>query len=295
VQKINPCHSFSKSTPFFHRGPRLKEKELFERDSAIISPKVLYIEELDSTGTIAHATGFLIKKRDQIYLVTNYHVVTEHSPGDTCIFVYLNKATPTQLRIFFYRKQKSAPPDSLICELYTNHKRNFISKANTDVRFQVGYGKRQVFDIAFLPINKNTLPKDILIDTINLGTPSDITTARSDNAMISIWGFAGLDRKIKRPSIDTARLVVSKQIPGNHLQVNPIFSVHRDLSGNSGGPVYVDSSDGVHFFGMHSSEFYDTGSTNMVIKTLKDGTPNERICYFLSALLIKALVEDNLP
>jgi hypothetical protein len=270
-----------------------KEKEIYDQYSGIISTKVLYIDELNANLNFAHASGFLIKKRGKIYLVTNYHVVTEHVSNDTLLFNNQFNLVPTQLHIFFYRKQTTAPPYSLTYDLYTNNKQNFISIVNNNKHTQISYGTRQVFDIAFLPINIKSLPKDILIDTIGTGGDSP-TSVINDGDMISIWGFPGPHREIKRPSIDTATLIIKKRIPGSDLQINIHYSAHKDLEGHSGGPIYLHLKDGIHFFGMDCDQLADSRNRSLPLKALSDGTTNQITCYFLSSPAIDYLIETNL-
>jgi len=236
-------------------------------------------------------SSFLVNKKGKIYLVTCYHIVPGYEFLDTSLLHGRKSHAPDVLSIFFHSKNREAPPILTKCTLYTNNKRNFFTVPIIHGAM-IGNGDREVFDLAFIPLNMQKLPKDALIDTVPL-YDKDVIISKGN--LISMWGFED-SLKNQYPSIDTGIITKQKYNP-NEGQINEwahsFYSIHKDIEGNSGCPVFVHLSDGAHFVGIHSLRVIDMQKN--VPEAFRDGTPNQEIGSMITKQFIRYALENFVP
>jgi hypothetical protein len=191
---------------------------------------------------------------------------------------------PDNVRIFFHSKLKGHLPDSINYKLYNGSERTFVTIQSLPDSLKSG--PKDVLDICFLPLDYNCLPKDALLDTINIW---DNTPIPKQNDLISFWGYNTDPNEYKFPSIDTGLVTHSTYVPEDGIFIESgtyiYFAFHKAFDGNSGSPVYVNKNGGIAFVGMHSVHIVDRIS-KMAPKSFWNGTKNLHIGRMLTRKII---------
>ena len=183
-----------------------------------------------------NATGFILEENSKYYLITNWHVVTNRSPGDSSAKKVIAKngdtisiADPEKLIIHFHGT-KLGKWHPITIDLYDSGERKWIEHQS---------GKK--IDIIALPLNLTKLQlKNVQLYAIEYEKYNDdITLYPSIN--LSIIGFPyGLSSYGRFPIWKTGQLATDFDINVGNLPVFLIDAATR--GGMSGSPVIIRQS-----------------------------------------------------
>jgi hypothetical protein len=223
---------------FILNGIKAQEKSPFA-ESRNVNLKSLLIGQKTGNETFCRGTAFLVKKGIKYYLVTDYHVIPGYNPRDTF-----------SIDCKYPKTQKPCPrPDSVIVFFHTLkgslRKTYPLYKKNRKLFFTFPYKNAvyQVYDLTFLPI---TIPKNVIIDTININK-DEVLPKRADT--IAIYGFnRHYSSIIGLPWCETGTFIGVDSGFGKNVLF--VFECPQNLDGDSGAPVYLVSNNHLEFIGM---------------------------------------------
>ena len=265
--------------------PSDKELEIYTKYGEYLSTKSIYILTTKDGQKMAVGASFLITRHGKYYLATNYHIIPGYEAGDSTKAHDPSDSIPDNVRIFFHSKLKGHLPDSMNYKLYNGKVRNFITIPNIPDSLRLA--PKEVFDICFLPLDVTLLPKDVLLDTVNIFTNSPTP---KQNDLISFWGYNTDPNEYKLPSIDTGLVVHPRYIREEgffpEFDTYIYFAFHKDFDGNSGSPVYANENWGIEFVGMHCAHLLNPES-KMPPMSFWNGTKNLHIGRMLTRKFIK--------
>jgi hypothetical protein len=204
----------------------------------------------------------LVRKREDYYLVTNYHLATGFECNDS-IKTDVEGSVPDELYVYFHQKRNDSFFRKVVYLYDKNGERNFFTIPSRSSN-KMTINAREITDLVFIPLGK--LDDNILKDTSNAYN-KQISVIKS-KSFISIWGFR--TSKNQYPVCDTA--ILRSEMTYHKKNKYIYFTDHKNLAGDSGFPVCIQSNNRPEFMGIHSegdsAEFYHKTFT----KSVFDGT-----------------------
>lgn len=183
---------------------------------------------------IASGTGFIYKRNDKFYLITNWHNVTGRNPiTKECLDDKL--ATPDVIVTYFRSKENHAICNSEILKLYN------IDDMSTPLWIEHPQ-HREAIDVVAIPINEDIVEKYSLFPINNIPLDNDIKPEISDEVFIIGYPFSDtphLQLPIwKKGSIASEPTVNIDQLPKLYVDT-------ATRPGLSGSPVIYQRT-GIH-------------------------------------------------
>lgn len=216
---------------------------LMHKDYFSTLQKVIKIDTFESNGKTSTATGFLLTKKDKIFLVTNKHVICEFRfTSDLPLYKHITlslrtKDNKTQLiEIVLSEKSESG--------LINTHEKNFIDVAIIDITNNL-MSVSEELDIDFFEVNQ-LIPKD-RFENYDISDKSKIIISGyplgktlANNYPISISGE--IDKQIQDNELFDFPANLSQdakfEVNKNVIKVNGYFYI-----GMSGAPSIILSED----------------------------------------------------
>ena len=199
------------------------------------SIKSLYLEILFNDTKLATATGFLVKKNNDLFLITNRHVVTGRNNETNECLDKKYSAIPNKLNIWFpYFDNNSYIWKNICWDLYDkDEKPKWIEhpfyKGNVDV-VAINLG---TFDKSTFLYNLDSNYKPIVTENVYIiGYPFGFNV-NPDNGKYAIWSSASV---ASDPDLNLC--INGKQLPAFLVDA-------KTRQGQSGSPVIYYSSSGV--------------------------------------------------
>ena len=185
------------------------------------SVKPLYLETYLSTSRTGIATGFVVKRNDLHYLVTNWHVVTGRNPYNNQPLSTTGIANPNILKVWFHTQNLGnwKPQDI-----------NIVDRQGHGLWLEHGLGRE--VDVVAVPLQ---VPSDIKIYDMDLGL-ADFDLMLYPSEAVSIIGFPeGLTSGGRLPIWKTGHIASDIAIDWDG---KPAFLIDATTkSGMSGSPV----------------------------------------------------------
>jgi hypothetical protein len=185
------------------------------------STKPLYLETYLDDVKIGVATGFVVKKNNSYYLITNWHVVTGRNPYDNRLLSDTGIADPNVLKVWFHGPKLGH---------WIQKEINIIDRDGNKLWLEHERGKE--IDVVAIPLE---LSSDVKIYDIDLALAEfDIMLYPSE--AVSIIGFPeGLTSGGKFPIWKTGHIASDIDIDWDG---KPAFLIDATTkSGMSGSPV----------------------------------------------------------
>lgn len=185
------------------------------------SVKPLYLETYLSTSRTGIATGFVVKRNDLYYLVTNWHVVTGRNPHNNQPLSTMGIADPNILKVWFHTQNLGnwRPQDI-----------NIVDRQGHGLWLEHGLGRE--VDVVAVPLQ---VPPDVKIYDMDLGL-ADFDLMLYPSEAVSIIGFPeGLTSGGRLPIWKTGHIASDIDIDWDG---KPAFLIDATTkSGMSGSPV----------------------------------------------------------
>jgi len=185
------------------------------------SAKPLYLETYLDEKELGVATGFVVKKNDLNYLITNWHVVTARNPFDNLPLSKTEKADPNILKVWLHGKQ-----------LGTWIRKKIVLVEPTGKKSWLEHPKGREIDVVAIPLE--TSP-DIMVYDIDLNL-ADFDLMVYPSEAVSIIGFPeGIPSEGILPIWKTGHIASDIDIDWRG---KPAFLIDATTkSGMSGSPV----------------------------------------------------------
>lgn len=88
------------------------------------SQTAYYLETFFEGKSISSGTCFFVKRKERLYLITNWHVVTNRNPNDGSYLQYA--VDPDEIQLVIFKNQDEIHWDSVRIKLFENGKRNWL-------------------------------------------------------------------------------------------------------------------------------------------------------------------------
>ena len=185
------------------------------------STKPLYLENYLDNVKIGIATGFVIKKNNLYYLITNWHVVTFRSPYDNHPLSNTGIADPNILKVWHHGKRLGQ---------WIQKEINIIDRNGNNLWLEHACGKE--IDVVAIPLE---ISSDVNIYDVDLAL-ADFNLMLYPSEAVSIIGFPeGLTSGGKFPIWKTGHIASDIDIDWDG---KPAFLIDATTkSGMSGSPV----------------------------------------------------------
>jgi hypothetical protein len=185
------------------------------------SIKSLYLETYLNERQIVVATGFIVKKEDSYYLITNWHVVTCRNPLNNQPILETGIADPNILKVWFHGQQLGH---------WLQKEVNIIDQSGNKLWLEHERGRE--VDVVAIPLNTSA---DIKIYDIDLEL-ADFDLMIYPSEAVSIIGFPeGITSEGKFPIWKTGHIASDIDIDWGG---KPAFLIDATTkSGMSGSPV----------------------------------------------------------
>jgi hypothetical protein len=218
------------------------------------SIKPLYLETFLGQLQLGVATGFVVKKNENYFLVTNWHVATGRNPSDNLPLSRSGLADPNKLKVWFHGQNLGQ---------WVNREIDLVNRNGENLWLEHKLHER--VDVIALQL---TVTKEVKIYEIDLALANfDLTISPSE--AVSILGFPmGLTSGGKFPIWKTGHVASDMDIDWDN---KPVFLIDATTkSGMSGSPVIakrvgnyqsssacVNAGDAVRFLGVYSGREAD--------------------------------------
>lgn len=214
-----------------------------------------------NTSVIDAGTCFLVKHNGAYFIVTNYHVACGQNTWDNSV---LKKTQIPNFAVVFFRDNQNKKLPCVLSLLDKKRNRLFY------VPEKDSNGNR--FDLAFIPINKDSIPKKSVYYATDISKIDSVWNINPSSKLF-VYGFRGdVEFSLKEPIVDTVQSIEEK---GFTYKDPYIFCVRTvSLHGSSGGPVYCNINNKNGIVGICYSETinqmaYFTNPELVNIKTRK--------------------------
>ena len=185
------------------------------------STKPLYLETCLDRTKIGVATGFVVKKNNLFYLITNWHVVTSRNPFDNQPLSDTGIADPSVLKVWFHGSKLGR---------WTQKEINIIDRDGNELWLEHACGNE--IDVVAIPFE---ISSDVNIYEVDLAL-ADFDLMVYPSEAVSIIGFPeGLTSGGKLPIWKTGHIASDIDLDWNG---KPAFLIDATTkSGMSGSPV----------------------------------------------------------
>jgi S1-C subfamily serine protease len=185
------------------------------------SVKSLYLQTYLNTTALGIATGFIVKKNELSYLITNWHVVTGRNPNDNQPLSHTGMADPNILNVWLHAQTLGN---------WAQHKINIIDEDGDKKWLEHDLGKE--VDAVAIPLE---VPSGVRIYEIDMAL-ADFDLMIYPSEPVSIIGFPeGLTSGGRLPIWKTGHIASDIDIDWNG---KPAFLIDATTRrGMSGSPV----------------------------------------------------------
>lgn len=200
-------------------------------------------------------TCFFIIYNNNYYLVSNYHILSGISPLD--VNKHSKEDIPSHLLVMLKNHYNKRIP--IVFKLLNADGKRLFKVPKKDET-------KRIIDIAFLPVNKSDIPKELIINPLNISLLNE-SWVLNPNSSLYTCGFRGdADFALTNPIIDTVKSINDTTFNYKNKYIFAYSTIR--LHGASGGLVY-----------------YKKNNVNIPIGVISQETVSEEAFYVLPELL----------